>query len=246
MGGDGRDGGWREGDSETFMDGGGYFVPDRADQIRIVCDLAPAARPGDGYVDLCCGEGRLSEALLQAHPNAAVLALDGSEAMRRAAAARLAPFGGRARVEAFDILGDAWRTLPQAPLAIVSSLAIHHLDGARKQQLYQDMHRALQPGGRLIIADLIEPCSRAARSVAAWTWDRAVRRAVMAHTGGEDPHRKFVADNWNYFADPNPDPIDQPSPLLAQLKWLEQAGFVAVDVHWLLAGHAIFSGRKAP
>jgi hypothetical protein len=25
---------------------------------------------------------------------------------------------------------------------------------------------------------------------------------------------------------------------------LQGAGFVEVDVHWLLAGHAIFSGRK--
>ena len=55
----------------------------------------------------------------------------------------------------------------------------------------------------------------------------------------------FVETGWNYYADPNPDPIDKPSPLLAQLKWLEGAGFIEVDVHWLLAGHAIFSGRKA-
>ncbi len=67
----------------------------------------------------------------------------------------------------------------------------------------------------------------------------------MDHDGPDDPHRKFVEHNWNYHAVPNPDPIDQPSPLLAQLKWLEQAGFVEVDVHWLLAGHAIFSNRKA-
>jgi hypothetical protein len=28
------------------------------------------------------------------------------------------------------------------------------------------------------------------------------------------------------------------------LKWLEAAGLVEVDAHWLVAGHAIFSGRK--
>jgi hypothetical protein len=29
------------------------------------------------------------------------------------------------------------------------------------------------------------------------------------------------------------------------VKGNRQAGFIGVDVHWLLAGHAIFSGRKA-
>jgi tRNA (cmo5U34)-methyltransferase len=135
--------------------------------------------------------------------------------------------------------------MPAAPLAIVSSLAIHHLDGRQKQKLYADMYRALQPGGRFIIADLIEPLSPAATSVAAWTWDQSAREAARGYQGPEDPYQKFVATGWNYYADPNPDPIDKPSPLLAQLKWLDQAGFIEVDVHWLLAGHAIFSGRKA-
>ncbi len=42
-----------------------------------------------------------------------------------------------------------------------------------------------------------------------------------------------------------PDPIDKPSRLFEQLIWLEQAGFLDVDVHWMKAGHAIFGGRKA-
>ena len=46
------------------------------------------------------------------------------------------------------------------------------------------------------------------------------------------------------YSDPAPDPIDQPSALLDQLKWLEAAGLRNVDVHWLMAGHAIFSGVK--
>ena len=42
----------------------------------------------------------------------------------------------------------------------------------------------------------------------------------------------------------DPEDIDKPSPLLTQLKWLEQAGFKAVDVFWMQAGHAIFGGWK--
>jgi tRNA (cmo5U34)-methyltransferase len=39
--------------------------------------------------------------------------------------------------------------------------------------------------------------------------------------------------------------MDQPSGLYEQLRWLEDAGFSAVDVYWLKAGHAIYGGRKA-
>ena len=236
--------GWRETDSETFIDCGQYFVPHRARQIQIIRDMTPAAVPGDGYVELCCGEGRSSAALLAAQPNARVLAFDGSETMRAATVARLAPFGGRAEVAAFDLLSTDWRQLPFAPLAIVSSLAIHHLDGPQKQTLFADLYRSLKPGGRLNIADLVECQSRAANGIAAWCWDEATKEASPSHDGPDDAYAIFVAENWNYYSDPEPDPIDKPSPLLAQLQWLQGAGFVEVDVHWLLAGHAIFSGRK--
>jgi tRNA (cmo5U34)-methyltransferase len=39
--------------------------------------------------------------------------------------------------------------------------------------------------------------------------------------------------------------MDQPSGLYEQLCWLEEAGFSAVDVVWLKAGHAIYGGWQA-
>ena len=38
--------------------------------------------------------------------------------------------------------------------------------------------------------------------------------------------------------------MDKPSGLFEQLGWLEAAGFEAVDVYWLKAGHAIYGGQK--
>jgi tRNA (cmo5U34)-methyltransferase len=49
---------------------------------------------------------------------------------------------------------------------------------------------------------------------------------------------------WNYFRDPDGNSIDKPSSLAEQLAWLAEAGVVGVDCQWLLAGHAIFGGRK--
>jgi tRNA (cmo5U34)-methyltransferase len=41
-----------------------------------------------------------------------------------------------------------------------------------------------------------------------------------------------------------PDPEDRPSPLFAQLCWLREAGFEAVDVYWMFAGHAVFGASR--
>ena len=55
-------------------------------------------------------------------------------------------------------------------------------------------------------------------------------------------HRLLARDPAS--RDPDGNPIDKPSSLAEQLAWLVQAGFVGVDCHWLVAGHAIFSGRR--
>jgi tRNA (cmo5U34)-methyltransferase len=128
-------------------------------------------------------------------------------------------------------------------LAVVSSLAIHHLDGEQKRALYRDLYRLLNPGGVLIIADLIQPVHPSGVEVAALAWDEAVRQAALARDGHDAVFQMFQRDQWNIYR--YPDPMDQPSGVYEQLRWLEEAGFVDVDVFWLKAGHAIYGGRKA-
>jgi tRNA (cmo5U34)-methyltransferase len=54
----------------------------------------------------------------------------------------------------------------------------------------------------------------------------------------------FAREGWNTYRYLDPDDIDKPSRLFEQLKWLEQAGFADVDVHWMRAGHVVFGGHK--
>lgn len=238
------EGSWTEADSEYFIDVGRYFVPDREVQIDTICDLIPDVIEGAHVVELCCGEGLLSRALLERLPGATVHAFDGSAAMLAKASTALASFGGRFDPRPFDIFDAGWRKFPWRPHAVVSSLAIHHLDGPQKRQLYEDVARALAPGGVFVIADLVEPTTPEGRGVAAKAWDDAVRAQALALDGDLAAFERFLADNWNYYSDPDPDPVDKPSPLYAQLGWLEAAGLKDADVHWLKAGHAIFSARK--
>lgn len=241
-----REAGWDEDSSRNFIDLGRFFVPEREEQIAAVLGLIPD--PGDGLlVDLCCGEGLLSRALLDRFPHARVLALDLSPTMLAQARATCADHAGRFDTRPFDLADRSWRSFPEPVRAFVSSLAIHHLDGPGKRQLYRDLAAALAPGGALVIADLVQPATPASQALAAKAWDDAVRRRSLELSGGLGPYEKFQEMSWNLWAETEPDPIDKPSPLLGQLRWLEEAGLNGVDVAWLKAGHAVFGGtRPAP
>jgi tRNA (cmo5U34)-methyltransferase len=238
-----RQAGWNEADSQEFIDHGRFFVPEREEQTATVLDLIPD--PGAGLlVDLCCGEGLLSAALLERFPRARVLAMDLSPTMLEKARATCAAHGGRFETRPFDLADRSWRTFPEPVHAFVSSLAVHHLDGAGKRGLFRDLAAALAPGGVLVIADLVLPATPAAHALAARAWDEAVRRRSLELAGELGPYEVFRDERWNLWADPAPDPIDQPSPLFDQLRWLAEAGFAGVDVHWMKAGHAVYGGVR--
>ena len=133
--------------------------------------------------------------------------------------------------------------MPPWPVhAVVSSLALHHLDALQKQALFHDLYQVLQPGGVLLIADLIQPAHPRGIEVAAKGWDAAVLQRAMALDGDSRAFDYFQRDQWHYYR--YPDAMDKPAQLFDQLKWLEQAGFVEIDVYWMHAGHALFGGFK--
>jgi tRNA (cmo5U34)-methyltransferase len=234
--------GWTESDSRTFREIGDVAVPGRREMVATLVSAVPfSADEPLKILELGSGDGRLAEALLTVFPRATLTALDGSESMRRDAAARLALFGERARVAAFDLAAlDWWDRMFGADL-IVSSLCLHHLNDAKKQYLYKAAAERLSPRGTVLIADLIEPQHPAARRVAADQWDAQAKRQADA-LGAPELFQRFVEGRWNHFR--FPDPADQPSALFHHLVWLRHAGFSVVDCFWLNAGHAVFGGFR--
>jgi tRNA (cmo5U34)-methyltransferase len=232
---------WSEDDSTSFIRHAEHFVPDRADQLAVVSTMI--GDPGRGLVlDLCNGAGGLSGQLLADHPGCRVIGLDTSPAMLEESTGALARFGARYSTERFDLGSADWRRREQAPAAVVSSLAVHHLDGEQKQQLFRDVHAMLAPGGSLVIADLIAPVGRRSTELASRTWDEWVREHARASGAGDQAYQAFHALEWNWMQ--YPDELDKPSSLAEQLTWLGQAGFTDVDAYWVKAGHAVFGGTK--
>ncbi|HTQ81160.1 MAG TPA: methyltransferase domain-containing protein [Thermoanaerobaculia bacterium] len=235
---------WDEVDSQDFLDHGRFFVPDREEQIEALCALVPEPQGPVHIVELCSGEGLLCGALLDRFPTATVHAYDGSTAMLAAAASRLASHGERFEARPFELADRSWRTFPWPVHAVLSSLAIHHLENREKAELFADLSRALSPGGVLLVADIVLPVHREGRALAAHTWEAAVKRRCLDLVGDLSPLQVFREERWNFYADPEPDPADKPAPLFDQLRWLAEAGFSGVDVFWMKAGHAIFGGVK--
>lgn len=235
--------GWTDANSETFISLGDVFVPDREAQLNAICGLVPES--SSLIVELSCGEGLLAERLLGQFPSGRLVAFDASPAMLERAAARLAHFGDRQEVRRFEIADAGWRSeWQEACDAVVSSLAVHHLDDPGKRRLYADVLRMLRPGGALVIADVIQPVSAAAVRLAAAEWDRAVREQSLTRFGDLSAHEAFVSSGWNSFEPGNDDPMDMMSPLADHLRWLEAAGYVGVDAVWARAGHGVYAGWR--
>ena len=235
---------WKEEDSQDFIDYGKYFVPDRETQIDCICGLISRPSEPAHILDLCCGEGLLTRGLLDRFPECQVHGLDGSPKMIERIKTTLAGYGKRFEAIRFDLSSRDWRRFPWRVHAVVSSIAIHHLDDTEKQTLFKDIVSLLAPGGSFIIADVIRPVTELGKSFAAKGWDGAVRQNSLNLDGHLRAFDRFREIRWNIYSDPEPNPIDKPSSLFDQLKWLDEAGFTDIDVYWMKAGHAIFGGRK--
>lgn len=235
---------WSEDNSQQFLEYGKYFTPSSEYQMHLMVDLLTDL-PSHGVVlELCCGEGLLAEQILEAYSEITYWGLDGSPLMLEKANHRLSRFGDRVRLDTFELADHAWRSPEIKVRAVVSSLAIHHLDGEAKRMLFKDIFAILSDGGVVIISDMVEPVTNPGRLVAAEAWDEVVRKSSLELDGSTAGLDFFVREHWNTYRYPDPDDIDHPSPLFDQLKWLEQAGFENIEVHFFEAGHALFSGWK--
>ena len=238
---------WSEETSASFIAYGRFFNPERERQFDVIGDLVGAVLEGESaplIVELCCGAGDLAAFLLQKFPAARYLALDGSPAMLAEATRQCAAFRERLATQRFDLGSNDWRRMREQPRAVVSSLAVHHLDGHGKRKLFRNLHSLLAPGGAFVLADIMRPASQAGFAVAAEAYERAVAMRSLAERGDLSMLEKLRELRWNYFRYPDDDAIDQPSTVKEHLEWLEESGFHGVDLYWALAGHAIVSGVK--
>lgn len=165
--------------------------------------LAALPERVDRVLDLGTGDGRLITLVRSAHPDAEAVGLDSSQAMLNRAAERFAT-GPTTELRFHDLR----EPLPHTETfdAIVSGLAIHHLEDARKRELFDEVRSHLSPNSVFANLDLVSAATPAL-------------------------HERFRRE----IGRPEDDPADRLADLADQLDWLRAAGFNAVDCHfkWL-------------
>ena len=106
----------------------------------------------NAILDLGVGAGETARRALQMHPDARLVGIDSSAEMLRGAAAVLP----HERVTLLQ--QDLSETLPQETFdLVISALAIHHLEGARKAKLFGEVAGRLRPGGLFVMGDVVIP-----------------------------------------------------------------------------------------
>jgi len=122
-------------------------------------------------LELGVGTGETTRHLLEAHPSASLVGVDGSDDMLAAARAALPADRVELRLARLE------EPLPDESFGlVVSVLAIHHLPGGQKAELFERIAGALVPGGRFVLGDVVVP-------------DRAEDATIAVEEGFDHPER---------------------------------------------------------
>ncbi|MEH0984490.1 class I SAM-dependent methyltransferase [Micromonospora sp. CPCC 205556] len=179
-------------------------------------------------LDLGAGTGLLSLLLTAAVPGVRVTLVDAAPRMLAAAADRLTARGVAHRT----VLADLTDPLPEGRYdAVVSALAIHHLDDAGKRALYRRAADTLVPGGVFVNAEQVAGPTPALDRRYDEVW---VARATAL--GSEDAELAAARERMRH---------DRPAPVADQCRWLAEAGLVDVDCFFKSWRFAVLGGRRA-
>jgi tRNA (cmo5U34)-methyltransferase len=198
-------------------------------------------------VDAGGGSGRLAQRILELYPGARLLVVDQSEAFLAIAARRMAPFGDRGSLLLARLQDDWTGQLSEAPAAIVSMSAIHHLDPVEKRDCYARCYQALRPGGVLLNGDEVRDPDPTIYKQHMLDWS-AWKNGQIA----EGKLSGAMAANWRRWEERNIERFDEPrrsgddchETIAAQLGYFRDAGFATADAPWSHAMWTVMRGVK--
>jgi tRNA (cmo5U34)-methyltransferase len=202
------------------------LIPNYERMIATIVHWLDGHVPSDGLVvDLGAGTGGLSAAILDALPDVRVQLVDVDPNMLEVAAVRCAAHEGRYELRHARFEDE----LPRCD-GVVAMLALHHVaTHDEKRELYRAVRGALQPGGLVVVGDLL--VHRDGPERRGMLRDYYVHMAENGISAEEaDAHFAQWAEDDFYVSLPD------------ELALMADAGFQRPDCFWRDGGLAVYGG----
>lgn len=209
------------------------FIPGYERMLAAIVHWLDGSVPSGGLVvDLGAGTGGLSAAILDALPEVRVQLVDVDPSMLEVAAARCAVHDGRYELRRARFT----EPLPRCH-AVVASLSLHHVPTLdEKRELYRGVLEALEPGGLVLVGDVLLHPDGPERGSMLRDW-----YAHMARNGIPEADADALFARWAEE--------DVIVALPDELALLTAAGFPRPDCFWrdgAVAVYGAFSGASPP
>ncbi len=233
---------WNDKDfSKEFRDAADAFIPERKRHLETAVSYYKyflQGNAGKNILDLGCGDGSLTAALMEEESAITATLTDASADMLTAAKERFSDHKGIEFINATfedmvkeELLGD--RRFDFA----VSSLAIHHMSFEGKKALFSYVFDHINTGGAFYLIDVVLPPTERLEEWYLHMWTEWLKTKPAGDKGKES----ITFDASKKYKD---NPGNTPDTLQAQLSALEEIGFTEVDCFYKSGIFTAFGGRK--
>lgn len=179
-------------------------------------------------LDLGCGTGNISAKIKQRFPQARITCVDMADKMINRAQHKLKNYTDIS----FKLSDFQKLEIDEHYDAIISSLALHHLENNEaKFKFYEFIYYSLMKGGVFYNADIVLGSSLYLQDIYLDKWRNFLRTKYSIQE---------IENKWL--------PIyrqeDRPIKMMTHLQWLRKIGFRQVDVLWKYYNFAVYGGVK--
>ncbi|MDR2121987.1 MAG: class I SAM-dependent methyltransferase [Flavobacteriaceae bacterium] len=202
------------------------LIPCFTDFYQMTIENLVFTTPSPEILDLGAGTGLLSDFVIRKYPDARLTLVDLSEKMLEISKER---FSHNPNV---TIVCQDFTTYTDDRYydAIISSLAIHHLEDSDKNRLYSNIYSALKKDGLFINAEQVSGHDEYFIRLYEKQWKNKVENSDLTQQEIDAAYERVK--------------LDKRTPLSVQLKWLKEAGFKEVDCLYKYYDFAVIYCKK--
>lgn len=227
--------------ASEFLQDSDIYIPQRKQVlqlIKLLFSFYSNKIKHPHIIDLGCGDGALTKALLDVNNNLLSTLIDGSEHMLESARKNIpsANIKEMINISFQDLYGSS--VIKDNADFIVSSLAIHHLNETEKNHLFKYIYTKLNLGGLFINYDPVLSLSQELERIELMMWKEWILNYEAEISPRRDKSLDYIPSQYKSNRDNVPGTLD------SQLEMLRNTGFLDVNLFYKYGLFCLFGGRK--